>query len=97
MKNDVHDRIDWVLAAGPAETAASEILGESSYADTDVAADPFPSDHRGVISTFSVEPATTPVLVAVAERNLTVGDEVPRRRMQVPGNGRWSRDATNCG
>ena len=39
-------------------------------------ADPFPSDHRGVVSTFSVEPADTPTLVAVDRRRLTVGDEL---------------------
>jgi endonuclease/exonuclease/phosphatase family metal-dependent hydrolase len=74
---EVHDRIDWVLAAGPADTEASEILGEDGGADVDVeAGDPFPSDHRGVVSTLSVEPADMPVLVSVAERNVTVGDDV---------------------
>ncbi len=85
VKNDVHDRIDWVLATGPAETTASEILGEGDFVDTDVAADPFPSDHRGVTSTFSVEPAATPVLVAVADRNLQVGDTV-RVAFSAPGD-----------
>ena len=52
---EVHDRIDWVLAAGPAETEESEILGEDGGPDVDIAAgNPFPSDHRGVVSTFSV-------------------------------------------
>ncbi len=73
---EVHDRIDWVLVAGPAETETSEILGESGNPDVDIVADPFPSDHRGVVSTFSVEPADTPNLVAVDERRLSVGDAV---------------------
>ncbi len=80
---EVHDRIDWVLVAGPAETEASEILGEKGNPDVTLAVDPFPSDHRGVVSTFSVEPAETPVLVAVAERRLTVGDDV-RVTVQAP-------------
>ena len=85
VKKEVHDRIDWVLAAGPAETVASEILGERAYANTDIAADPFPSDHRGVVSTFAVDPADTPVLVSVDDRNLTVGDEL-RVSYSVPGH-----------
>lgn len=76
VKKEVHDRIDWVLVAGPAETVTSQILGESGFVDTDIAADPFPSDHRGVVSTFSVEPADTPTLVSVDERHVTVGDDV---------------------
>jgi endonuclease/exonuclease/phosphatase family metal-dependent hydrolase len=76
VKNEVHDRIDWVLVAGPADTVASEILGESAYPDTDLAADPFPSDHRGVVSTLSVDLADTPVLVSVQDRDLTAGEEV---------------------
>jgi endonuclease/exonuclease/phosphatase family metal-dependent hydrolase len=85
VKNEVHDRIDWVLVAGPADTVVSEILGESAYPDTDVATDPFPSDHRGVVSTFSVEPAATPVLVSPGERGVTVGDDV-RVAYSAPGN-----------
>jgi endonuclease/exonuclease/phosphatase family metal-dependent hydrolase len=74
---EVHDRIDWVLVAGPAETEASRILGEDGGPDVDVeAGDPFPSDHRGVVSTLTVEPVDTPVLVAVSDRNVTVGDDV---------------------
>jgi hypothetical protein len=30
----------------------SEVVGESAYADTDIAVDPWPSDHRGVVSTY---------------------------------------------
>lgn len=79
VKNEVHDRIDWVLVSGPAETVASRILGESAYADTDVAADPFPSDHRGVVSTFAVELADAPAVVSLAERRLFAGDTLVAR------------------
>ncbi len=73
---EVHDRIDWVLVAGPADTEDSQILGEKGNPDVTFVADPFPSDHRGVVSTFSVEPADTPTLVAIDRRRLTVGDEL---------------------
>ena len=85
---EVHDRIDWVLAAGPADTEASEILGETGNPDVTLAVDPFPSDHRGVVSTFSVEPADMPVLVAVAQRRLAVGDDVHVTFHAPDGNGR---------
>lgn len=87
VKKEVHDRIDWVLVAGPAETVTSEILGESGFVDTDVAADPFPSDHRGVVSTFSVEPAETPTLISLDDRRLFVGDELPLRYHVPNGSG----------
>jgi endonuclease/exonuclease/phosphatase family metal-dependent hydrolase len=85
VKKEVHDRIDWVLVAGLADTVLSEILGESSYPDTDVVSDPFPSDHRGVVSTFSVDPAATPMLVSLEDRDLTVGDEA-RVSYSTPGD-----------
>ena len=71
---EVHDRIDWVLAAGPAIALESRIVGESGRRDVAVAVDPFPSDHRGVVSTFELTPATPPVLVAGERRRLSVGD-----------------------
>ena len=83
----MHDRIDWVLVAGPAKTVTSGILGESGFADTTVAVDPFPSDHRGVVSTFTVEPATTPTLVSIDRRRLYVGDELAVRAHAPDGEG----------
>jgi Endonuclease/Exonuclease/phosphatase family len=76
VKNEVHDRIDWVLVSGPAKTVTSQIMGEKAYADTDIAVDPFPSDHRGLVSTFSVEPAATPILISVHDRDISVGEDV---------------------
>jgi hypothetical protein len=79
VKNEVHDRIDWVLAAGPAEAVSSEILGEAAFADTDIAADPFPSDHRGVVSTFSASPASAPTLISLGERRVFMGERLEVR------------------
>jgi hypothetical protein len=62
---DLHDRIDFVWAAGPAIPLASDVVGESA-ANADIVIDPFPSDHRGVVSTFDVTPAIPPVFVAAA-------------------------------
>ncbi len=104
VKNEVHDRIDWVLVAGPAKTVASAIVGEGSYRDSDVAVDPFPSDHRGVVSTFSLTPGATPTLVSLERRGLAVGEDLeahfhgPGARVAIvpraAGSGSSLRDAS---
>jgi endonuclease/exonuclease/phosphatase family metal-dependent hydrolase len=76
-KREVHDRIDWVLVAGPATTAASAIVGEDAGPDVDIeTGTPFASDHRAVVSIFEVEAADTPTLVSLDDRNVTVGQPV---------------------
>jgi endonuclease/exonuclease/phosphatase family metal-dependent hydrolase len=69
---DVHDRIDFVWAAGPAIPLASDVVGESA-ANADVVVDPWPSDHRAVVSTFDVTPAVPPVFVAADRERSRVG------------------------
>lgn len=58
---EVYDRIDYVYAGGPATTVESKLVGEKevyggpiSYADIQM--DGYLSDHRAVVSTFSVKP-----------------------------------------
>ncbi|WP_108995231.1 polysaccharide lyase family 8 super-sandwich domain-containing protein, partial [Paenibacillus agaridevorans] len=58
---EVYDRIDYVYAGGPATTVESKLVGEKevyggpiSYADIQL--DAYLSDHRAVVSTFSVKP-----------------------------------------
>jgi endonuclease/exonuclease/phosphatase family metal-dependent hydrolase len=79
VRDEVHDRIDWVLAAGPAHTVDSRIVGEAGGPDVDIVVDPYPTDHRGVVSTFEVAPAAMPVLVAVGARRVEAGDDVEVR------------------
>ena len=71
---EVDDRIDWVLHAGPVTALASSVVGESTYSGTGIAVDPWPSDHRSVVSTLRVTPATPPRFAAAASRRLFVGD-----------------------
>jgi hypothetical protein len=73
VPNDVFDRIDWVLAAGPARALESRIVGEKGGPDVDVPVVPYPTDHRGVVSTFAVRPGEPSPFVAVARRRLTMG------------------------
>ncbi|WP_176985284.1 endonuclease/exonuclease/phosphatase family protein [Asanoa ishikariensis] len=67
--HEVYDRIDWVLRAGPGHTVASRVVGERDV-------DPYPTDHRGVVSTVDVTPAVPPVLAAPRERNVDLGDPI---------------------
>jgi Endonuclease/Exonuclease/phosphatase family len=68
------DRIDYVYAAGPSETADSQLVGELGGRDVDLAYEPWTSDHRAVVSTFEVSPAKMPTMVSVSPALLTQGD-----------------------
>jgi len=66
--NDPQDRIDFVWYAGPAEVRESIIVGEKGRADVSISVMPWPSDHRGVVSTFAVRPAEMPTLLSTGKR-----------------------------
>ena len=70
----VGDRIDYVYAAGPAETLQSQLVGELGGRDVNLAYEPWTSDHRAVVSTFEVTPALMPTMVAVSPALLDQGD-----------------------
>ncbi len=53
--DEVHDRIDYVYAAGPATTRDSVVVGEDSTI-SDIVVEPWPSDHRAVVSELGVVP-----------------------------------------
>lgn len=63
------DRIDYVFAVGPSTTTDSQVLTEDAVT-------PWPTDHRGVVSTFQITPAPAPVLVSPEQRLWEQGDEV---------------------
>jgi hypothetical protein len=85
-KDAPQDRIDFVYAAGAATATDSLIVGERRHAGVDVGVQPWPSDHRSVVSTFTVTPGVMPVLVAVEERLVDVGENV-RATFHTPGVG----------
>jgi len=73
-KNEVFDRIDWVLSLGPATAVDSRLVGEKGNPQADVTIrGRFPSDHRGVVSTFDITPAEAPLIVSPANRRVLVG------------------------
>jgi endonuclease/exonuclease/phosphatase family metal-dependent hydrolase len=72
VRHEVFDRIDWVLHSAGITATNSRLVGEVGGADVDVAVmPPYPTDHRGVVSTLDVNLAPSPVLVAVSTRRVT--------------------------
>jgi hypothetical protein len=85
--HEVHDRIDWVLASGPATPVASVVVGEAGGPDVGIGFDPWPTDHRGVLSTFVVTPAVPGPFVAPSSRRVFVGDQLDVRYRAAAGTG----------
>lgn len=83
------DRIDYVWTAGPSRTLASQILGEPGGAGVDLSIAPYPSDHRAVVSTFSVTPAPAPPLVVVEPHRVIAGESFFLRAF-LPGAERFT-------
>ena len=74
--NDPQDRIDFVWFAGSANVLASELIGEPGAENVTLSVSPWPSDHRAVVSTFSVKPAALPRLVSASRRMFDQDDDV---------------------
>jgi len=62
-----NDRIDLISAAGPSVTLDSRIVGEAGARDVSIGVDPWPSDHRAVVSTFRVRLAPAPDVVGAGQ------------------------------
>ena len=84
---EVHDRIDWVLASGPATALASTVVGEAGGPNVGIGFDPWPTDHRGVLSTFEVTPAVPAPFGAPAARRVFVGDTIEVQYRATAGVG----------
>jgi len=69
---ETHDRIDYIYSIG-AKAVKSEIVGEPKNPDVDIVVMPWPADHRALLTTFEVDAAPTPDLVAVEPRLVTPG------------------------
>jgi len=72
---DVFDRIDFVWAAGSSQTLDSRIVGDDDPM-SDVVVEPWPSDHRAVVSTFRVTPADAPAFAAPLDVRVPIGRDV---------------------
>jgi len=74
--DDPEDRIDFVWFGGPATALSSELVGEEGRPGVAIGVSPWVSDHRAVVSSFSVMPAPMPPLVSSDRRVYRDGDEV---------------------
>lgn len=83
--DDTRMRIDYVFTAGPSETFESQIVGEIDNAATDIAIFPWPSDHRGVVSSFRVTPVDAPALIVATPRRVPEGGVVNVRTWDTEG------------
>jgi endonuclease/exonuclease/phosphatase family metal-dependent hydrolase len=77
-KDAPEDRIDYVQSIGPATAVASQVIGEDAVS-------PWPSDHRGLVSTFRVTPAAPPDLVSADQALSYVGDRLTLRAWAAAG------------
>jgi endonuclease/exonuclease/phosphatase (EEP) superfamily protein YafD len=75
-RNAPQDRIDFVYSAGPARATAAQLAGEEGGPEVAFAVDPWPSDHRAVMSTFAVTPGALPVMVTSLDPVVTVGEDL---------------------
>nr|MBA3870052.1 endonuclease/exonuclease/phosphatase family protein [Anaerolineae bacterium] len=74
--NEVVDRIDMIFAGGNIKVIDSQIVGEKDGKDVDIGVAPWPSDHRAVVSTVLLTPATPPLFTSLDERIVHVGDPI---------------------
>lgn len=70
---ETHDRIDYIYSIG-AKAVASDIVGEVGGPDVAIGVDPWPADHRALMTTFEVEPAPTSDLITVEPRLVKPGE-----------------------
>lgn len=70
------DRIDLLFSGGPARATSSQVVGEQGSA-ADIVVSPWPSDHRAVVSGFTVTPGPEPALVSVRSRLAVRGTTLP--------------------
>ena len=70
---ETHDRIDYIYSIG-AKAVASDVVGEVGGPDVAIGVDPWPADHRALVTTFEVEPAPTPDLITVEPRLVKPGE-----------------------
>ena len=82
--NEVVDRIDYVHASPGVQVLDSGIAGPSGTPDVTVPIDPWPSDHRGVVSTVRLTPAVPPLYASVIDRRVEQGDPILVRYAAQP-------------
>ena len=86
-ENEVVDRIDMVHASAGIQVLDSGIAGPPGTPDVTFPIDPYPSDHRAVMSTVRLTPVTPRPLASVLHRRVTRGDDIGVRYAAPRGEG----------
>jgi endonuclease/exonuclease/phosphatase family metal-dependent hydrolase len=73
------DRIDLMFVGGPAHVQSVSMVGEGGSEYTDIAVDPWPTDHRALVATFDVTPGAPLSVVSVDQRLVEIGDGTAAR------------------
>lgn len=87
-ETETFDRIDFIWAAN-AQIVGSEIVGEQGNPEVSIPVVPWPSDHRSVVSTFTVTPLDAPALISV-EPSPVVSGQTFIVRVNSPAHAKWS-------
>jgi exonuclease III len=85
--NSPQDRIDFIYAAGSAKATAAQLAGEKGGPEVTFGVEPWPSDHRAVLTAFTVTPGQFPVMVASLDPVVTVGEELKVAYVRPTGEG----------
>jgi endonuclease/exonuclease/phosphatase family metal-dependent hydrolase len=85
--NEVIDRIDFVQASPGVQVLDSGIVGPSGTPDVTYPVDPYPSDHRAVVSTVRFTPAVPAPFASVLDRSVVRGDTIAVRYAAPRGEG----------
>jgi endonuclease/exonuclease/phosphatase family metal-dependent hydrolase len=85
--NEVVDRIDMIHASAGVQVLASGIVGPPGTRDVTYPVDPYPSDHRGVVSTVRFVPAAPGSFASVLHRRVERGDTIGVRYSAPRGEG----------
>lgn len=70
------DRIDQMYVSDGIEVDSAQIVGEESADDTDIAVDPWPSDHRGMVAELAVPLVESAPYVSAAQRLVEQGTDI---------------------
>ena len=85
--NEVIDRIDFVQASPGVQVLDSGIVGPSGTPDVTYSVDPYPSDHRAVVSTVRFTPGVPAPFASVIERRVERGGPIEVRYAAPRGEG----------
>src|SRR3954447_1612407 len=85
--NEVIDRIDLVQASAGVQVLDSGIVGPPGTPDVTYPVDPYPSDHRAVVSTVRFTPAVPASFASVLQRRVERGGPIEVRYAAPRGEG----------